>query len=51
MSTPATDDFDDLPPCVGERMRDVFHSIFAHQHAADIDQSTAQEKDHVHARD
>lgn len=51
MSTPAIDDFDDLPPCVGERMRDAFRDIFAHQHAADIDKSTAQEKDHVNARD
>ena len=49
MSTPAIDDFDDLPPCIGERMRDVFHSIFAHQHAADIE-STAQEKDHADQR-
>lgn len=51
MSTPAIDDFDELPPVIGERMRDVFHSIFAHQHAADIDKSTAQENDHVNARD
>ena len=50
MSTPA-DDIEEIPPFLGERFRDAFHSIFAHQHAADIDKSTAQEKDHVNARD
>lgn len=51
MSTPDPDDFDELPPCVGERMRDAFRDIFAHQHTADLDTQAAQEKDHVNARD
>lgn len=32
MNTPiADDDFDELPPAIGERMRDAFQSIFRGQ--------------------
>jgi len=34
MSTPDDDDLDELPPCIGERMRDAFHSIFRGQQEA-----------------
>lgn len=44
MSTPSTDDFDELPPCVGERMRDAFDALFRGQHeAADPKPETSHE--------
>lgn len=51
MSTPvADDDFDELPPCIGERMRDAFRDIFANQHAAAIDTPATQEIDNADQR-
>lgn len=50
MSTPDTDDFDELPPCIGERMRDAFHSIFANQHHAAQHSPAKPENTHVDER-